>query len=63
MSKYSWMSSEGERERCVCVGARVCVRERKRLSEMTIEVEGRERQDAGVPTLFPQDRRTIAVTL
>lgn len=44
---------------CTCV----CERERKRLSEMTIEVEGRERQDAGVPTLFPQDRRTIAVTL
>lgn len=47
----------------MCVGARVCERERKRLSEMTIEVEGRERQDAGVPTLFPQDKRTIAVTL
>lgn len=28
-----------------------------------MEVEGRERQDAGVPALFPQDRRTIAVTL
>lgn len=38
--------------RCV----HLCVR------RMTIEVEGRERQDAGVPTLFPQDR-TIAVTL
>lgn len=50
------MPSEGER---VCVY--VCVKERER--EMTIEVEGRERQDAGVPTLFPQDRRTIAVTL
>lgn len=48
---------------CVCVRACVGERERDGLRVMAIEVEGRERQDAGVPTLFPQDRRTIAVTL